>query len=121
MYHMVVLVLDELEACSDVLDAWEAANVSGVTIIESTGLGRAHEMRWLRDDFSLMPSLSSLLQSREEQHRTMFTLVDSMEMVDKLFAVTTAITGDLDGPNKGIMFVLPVTRVVGIVPKETTE
>ncbi len=40
MANLVVFVLDNIEQCSDVLDAWEQAGVSGVTIFESTGLGR---------------------------------------------------------------------------------
>ncbi|MCB0045588.1 MAG: P-II family nitrogen regulator [Caldilineaceae bacterium] len=114
MYQMVVLVLDELEVVSDVLDAWEGAGVSGVTILESTGLGRVRQNRGIRDDIPFMPSIERLLQTREEEHRTLFSLVDSDEMVDKLIDVTTAVTGDLNGPNRGIFFVLPVSRAVGI-------
>jgi hypothetical protein len=37
---MILLVLDNREQCPSVLDAWEAAGASGITILESTGLGR---------------------------------------------------------------------------------
>ena len=36
MYHMILLVLDNIEHVPDVLDAWEAAGASGITILEST-------------------------------------------------------------------------------------
>ena len=67
-----------------------------------------------RDDIPLMPSLMSLLQSREERHRTLISVVDSEEMVDKLVAATEQITGDLSAPNKGVIFVLPVLRAIGL-------
>ncbi|MCB9137472.1 MAG: hypothetical protein H6642_03895 [Caldilineaceae bacterium] len=119
MYQMVVLVLDQLEVVSDVLDAWEEAGVSGITLLESTGLGRIRRKRGIRDDIPFMPSIERLLQAREEEHRTLFSLVESDEMVDKLMEVTTAVTGNLDGPNRGIFFVLPVSRTMGIRTRTT--
>ena len=119
MYQMVVLVLDELEKSADVLDAWEEVGVTGVTILESTGLGRLRFGAGMRDDIPIMLTLSSLMQTREEQHRTMFTLVQGDETVDRLIEATQSVTGNLDGPNRGILFVLPVMRTVGIaLPEE---
>ena len=40
MAHLLVFVLDNLEQCSDILNAWEEAGTPGVTILESTGLAR---------------------------------------------------------------------------------
>ena len=37
---MVVFVLNDPDRSQDVLDAWEAAGIIGVTILESSGLGR---------------------------------------------------------------------------------
>lgn len=116
MYRMVTLVMDELEQVSEVLTAWQRAGVSGITIWESRGIGRMHKDAGLRSDIPIMPSLTSLLRTREEEHRTIFTLVDSEEMVEKLIAVTQEITGGLEGPNKGILFVMPVMQVVGVMP-----
>lgn len=122
MIRMVVLVLDDLNKSAEVLEAWEQAGVTGITILESTGLGRMKSRLAVRDDAPLMPSLAWLLQHREEQHRTIFTLVESDDMVDRLIAVTQEITGDLDAPNRGILFVLPVLRTVGLAhPADTVQ
>ena len=43
MSYMVVLVVDDVEQCPAVLDAWEEIGVSGVTILASTGLGRVRK------------------------------------------------------------------------------
>lgn len=40
MAHLLVFVLDNLEQCPAILEAWEEAGVSGVTILEGSGLGR---------------------------------------------------------------------------------
>lgn len=113
MYQMVLLILDDLDLCSDVLAAWEATGVSGITILESTGLGRVRKAGF-RDGLPLMPSLLNLMQSREETHRTLFTVVEGEEMVDRLIQATETITGDMSAANTGVLFVLPVSRVVGI-------
>ena len=114
MYRMVVLVMERFGRTKEVMDAWQDVGVSGITVWESRGIGRMHDDVGLRDDIPIMPSLSTLLQTREEEHRTIFTLVEDDEMVDKLIDVTEEITGGLDGPNKGILFVLPVMRAVGV-------
>ncbi|MCA9973922.1 MAG: hypothetical protein KC425_27105, partial [Anaerolineales bacterium] len=100
MYHMVLLVADDVSACPSILDAWEEVGVSGVTILESTGLGRMRDYG-IRDDLPLMPSLLNLIRTREEHHRTLFTVVDSEEKVDALVEATQKVIGTLEAPNKG--------------------
>lgn len=113
MYNLVVLVVDEIEKCSDVFDAWEAAGVRGITILESTGMARASQMLY-RDDLPLMPSISDLLEGREEQHRTLFSLVEGEKMIEQLLVATETVLGDLDAPGTGIFFAFPVARVKGL-------
>lgn len=113
MYHMILLILDDVNQCSTILEAWEAQGVSGITILESTGLGRVRKLS-IRDDMPLMPSLSRLLQNREERHRTLFSVVEGEEMVDKVIQATEAVLGDLEKAHNGVLFVLPVSRVVGL-------
>jgi len=113
MYHMVLLILDNMDQCPSILDAWDALGVGGITILESTGLGRMRKLG-IRDDIPLMPSLSRLLQTREERHRTLFTVVESEEMVDRIVEATEAIIGNMDQSHNGVLFVLPVSRVFGL-------
>ena len=40
MSYLVVLIVDDPEDCPTILDAWDDLGVSGVTILESTGMGR---------------------------------------------------------------------------------
>jgi hypothetical protein len=114
MYYLVVFVLDDVNLGPDVLDAWVAAGVGGITILESTGLARIQEKEGLRDDIPLMPSLRSLLNRREEHHRTLFSIVEGEAMVEKVIAATEEVVGKLNTPNTGIMFAFPLTHVVGV-------
>lgn len=113
MYHMVLLIVYDIEQCPDVLDAWDALNVPGITILESTGLGTIREAG-IRDDLPLMPSLADLFRSKERRHRSIFTVVEGEEMVDKLVEKTQEILGSLEEPRNGVIFVLPVSRVEGL-------
>lgn len=112
MHYMVLLVVYDIDASAAVLDAWEAAEVPGITILESTGLGSIRQIV-ARDDLPLMPSLRDLFRSREHNHRTLFTVVEGEEVVDRLIGLTEKIMGDLNNPHNGVLFVLPVARVVG--------
>lgn len=113
MYHMILLVVDNPDQCPPILDAWEELGVGGITILDSTGLGRLRKANY-RDDIPLMPSLSFLLKGREERHRTIFTVVEGEERVDRIIERTQSILGDLNEANVGVLFVLPVSRVVGL-------
>jgi hypothetical protein len=114
MNYLVIFVIDEVEQCPEIFDAWEEIGVTGVTILESTGLGRIRRAAGYRDDLPLMPSIRSLLQTQEEHHRTLMVLIKEEAKVDKLIEVTENIVGDLNEPNKGVLMVLPVLRVVGL-------
>ena len=112
MAHLVVFVLDNISQCNDVLKAWEEAGASGITILESTGLGRLRGV--VRDDLPLLPSLRDLLASQEMHHRTLFTVVDDEATLDRIIAATEQIIGDFSRHHTGLLFVVPVTRVLGL-------
>jgi nitrogen regulatory protein P-II 1 len=120
MNYLVVLVVDDIDRCSEVLDAWEAAGVLGVTILTSTGLGRMRRAG-LRDDLPLMPNLQDLLESEEVHHRTLLSVVDSQELVDKMVAIARQVIGELEGPHTGFLFVVPVVQVYGLGKHRTNR
>jgi len=84
----------------------------GITILESTGLRRMQAA--IRDDLPLMPSLRDLLAGQETHHRTLFSVVPDDATVDRIFAATERVVGDLSQPNTGFLFVVPVSRVLGL-------
>ena len=114
MYYLVTLVLDDLNHELEVYDAWEQAGVGGITIIDSTGLARVRQKEGYRDDIPLMPSIRSFFHSREEHHRTIFSIVPGEEMVRRLIEATEAVTGKLTEPHTGIIFAFPISHVAGI-------
>lgn len=120
MNYLVVFVVDDLDHCPAILDAWEAAGVPGVTVLSSTGLGRIRRAGLL-DDMPLMPSLHDLLEREEVNHRTLLSVVDSQEMVDKMVSVAEQVVGNLEDPHTGFLFVVPVAQVYGLGKHRTNR
>jgi nitrogen regulatory protein PII len=117
MYYLVVMIVNEPDDCPALLDAWEAAGVKGITILNSSGLGHIRRAG-LRDDLPLLPSLEDLFQSEEVYHRMLMSVVEDQAMVDRLVQVTHQITGNLDRPHSGFLFVVPVSQVYGLDRKD---
>jgi nitrogen regulatory protein PII len=117
MAYWVVLVLDDPDRTRDVLDAWEATGVPGVTILDSSGLGRVRRAG-IRDDVPLMPSLGDLFRRQEDLHRTLFSVVEDQSQVDAMVQATEAVVGKLDRAHTGLLFVVPVGQVYGLPKKE---
>jgi nitrogen regulatory protein PII len=113
MYYLVVMVVNDPEDCPAVLDAWEAAGATGVTILYSSGLGHLRRAALL-DNIPLMPSLESLFKDEEIHHRTLMCVVEGQEMVDRLVDAAHTVAGDLDKPHSGFLFVVPVAQVYGL-------
>ena len=61
-----------------------------------------------------MPSLHDLIGREEVSHRTLLSVVDSQELVDKMVAAVQDIIGNLEEPHTGFLFVVPVLQVFGL-------
>jgi hypothetical protein len=119
MAHLLVFVLDNMEQCPGILDAWEEAGARGVTILESTGLRRLRGA--LQDDLPLLPSLRDLLASRELHHRTLFTVIEDEATLERVITATERIIGDFTRHYTGLLFVVPVARVLGLEKRGPEE
>lgn len=111
--YLVLFVLHDYELLKDLLDAWENAGVSGATILHSSGLGRVRQGA-LMEDLPLIPNLDALFQNEEYFSRTVFTVIDREELIEKIYRATESVVGPLDQPGTGLLVVLPVYQVFGL-------
>lgn len=116
MPQLINLVIHDNDRVDDVVHAWLEAGITGLTLVDTCGLTHHVGHRGLRDDVPLFPSLRSLLEASGNQNRLLFALVADDFDTDGLIRQTEAVLGGLDTPGTGILFVLPVTRVVGLQP-----
>ncbi len=114
MANLIALVLVNESLCDEVIRAWERAGVPGLTIVESYGMRHVQRRQDVRDDLPIFPSLRGLMEGDEISHRMLLSVVPDGFDVDGLIERTEAITGDLDAPDSGFLFVTPVTRVRGL-------
>lgn len=110
------LVLDNPALLNDVLEAWSEVGVRGITILESTGVHRVRS-KASRQDAPFMLGFSRLLRTDQVGHYTLFAVVPSMDIVEKLVAATERIVGDLSQPNTGVLFATPLVAAWGL-PKQ---
>src|SRR5512139_3760942 len=75
MPKLIVAILTNLQTCHDVIHLWEELGVPGATILDSIGMRHLKERQAHRDDLPLMPSLRSMLEQEEFNHRTIFSVV----------------------------------------------
>lgn len=107
--NLLALVTDDLERCSMVLDAWQEAGVSGVTMLNAAG-GRYASAR---DDLPLMVSLRAMLAGSQPSNHIVFALIDDDIVLERAIRAALDIVGDFQTPDSGIMFVVPVSRAWG--------
>lgn len=116
MTQVVVLIVDNPDDCGPILTKWESIGVTGVTIFESSGLGRLRRAGY-RDDLPILPSLSDLFQQDEIRHRTLVSVVEDPPKVEEMVAAAHSVIGDLDEAHSGFLFVVPVTKAYGLGKK----
>jgi len=118
MPQMIGLVVHNPARVDEIVRAWVAAGVPGMTFLDSSGLVHHLRDRDSRDDLPLFPSVRRLLHDEEEQGRLLFSVVPDGFDVDAVAAITEQVLGPLSAPGTGILFVIPVVRVFGLQPAQ---
>ena len=111
MSQLFVLILQDPDLEQDVLSVWLKQKVPGVTMIESYGLSHTDGEF---DELPLMPSLSAILRSQHDSNVMLWSILPGDFDVDGLVAATESVVGDLNEPNVGVAFTMPITRTWGL-------
>ncbi len=110
--ELLFFVLNNLDSLDDLLKGFSENQISGATLIDSTGL--AHLLAENDYGFGMLRSLLDLSRS---QNKTIFMVCESGQ-VKKIEAIIEETVGDLNNPNTGVLFTVPVSYVKGIVKKQ---
>lgn len=113
MPSLIIAVIQEPDLANDVMLAWTRAGIRGATLLHSAGMEKLRRAGLLREDLPLIPSLEALESAREVSNATIFAVVNESVDIDAVVAATEDVVGKLGDPHTGILFVMPVTRVVG--------
>ncbi len=110
MIHLLVVILDDLSTMPELLRAWQAIGVPGVTILPSVGAYRTHT--WLSRVG--LGALDHLFENDEVRRRTLLAAIEDDDLLDRAVAEAERVVGGFDRPDSGLLLVLPVAQVRGL-------
>ena len=113
--HLLVAILNSPDDADSILEGFVELGVRGATVINSEGMGRV-----LSHDIPIFAGLQTLLNQSGPENRTILTVV-SADLIDPIISLIQESCGDLKKPATGIIFTLPVDRVVGLAGQEPGE
>lgn len=104
------LILNKTEKLNDVLEAYVKVGIKGATVVDSQGMGSALSE-------SNLPMfggfLRTVLDNNRPFNKVIFSVVKDEEVLNDAIVAVEDILGDMSKPGVGLMFVMPVDRVVG--------
>lgn len=107
---LLIFVLNNIDKLDELMLELSNDGVKGATIIQSSGM--AHSL-YNNEESKFINSLKALLDPDQRENRTIFTVVDDQQ--EKIFFdVVEKVIGDLNKPNTGIIFTVPIGEVRGI-------
>jgi len=109
--RLLVAVINDPEKLDEILSGFLEMGVTGATVVNSEGMGRL-----LSHDIPIFAGLQTLISGSRPQNRMIFSVVPAL-LVDPVLELLQEICGNLASPATGIVFVLPVDRVVGLAPE----
>lgn len=104
------LVLNDTDYLDEILARFVDVGVQGATILDSQGMASALVSSRGRD-YPLFGSLKALLEGARPYNKTIFTVLDSEELVERTVEAVRDVLGDADHPSVGFMFSVPIGHV----------
>ena len=81
-------------------------------MIHSEGMGRV-----LSQEVPVFAGLQTLMSRSRPQNTTILSVIESLEVMDSAIKMVEKVCGDFDTPSTGIIFTVPLSRVVGLAPE----
>src|SRR5215212_3123700 len=106
--QLLIAVINHEEQLDDVLAGFVELGITGATVIRSEGMGHV-----LSQDVPIFAGVRSLTTRSRPNNLTVLSAVDDGK-VDAAIAMIQEVCGSLDAPGAGIVFTIPIGRVVGL-------
>lgn len=114
--QLLIAVINQQEKLDEILSGLVELGVTGATILNSEGMGRV-----LTHEIPIFAGLAALASRSRPQNQTLFSVIREDDKVDAVIALLQEVCGDFDDPATGIVFTVPVSRVVGLKPEMGTD
>ncbi len=109
--QLLVAVINHVEQVDDILAGFLELGITGATVVNSEGMGHV-----LAQDVPIFAGLRSLTARSRPSNQTLFSVIED-DKVEQAIALIQEVCGSLESPGAGIVFTLPVARVVGLAPE----
>ena len=106
--QLLVAVINHAELVDDVLAGFVELGITGATVLESKGMGRV-----ISQELPIFAGLQALNARSRTANRTIFCVADDAKIAAAITMIEET-CGNLQEAGVGILFTLPVTRVVGL-------
>ena len=109
--QLLILILKKVEIQNEIMKQLAEAGIKGGTVLEGTGMAKTLSNM---EDIPIAGMLRRILSDEEKEvcKVMMFILKDEQVMTTRI--TIKKIIGDLNAPNTGIMFSIPITYVEGL-------
>jgi len=110
--QLLIAVINQEEKLDEILSGLVELGVTGATLIDSEGMGRV-----LTHDIPIFAGLDTLASRSRPKNQTILSVIRDDHTADRVIALLQEICGDFEDPATGIVFTIPVSRVVGLSPE----
>lgn len=110
--ELLIAVIDDPDRTEEILAGLLEEGVTGATIISSEGMGRL-----LSQELPMFAGLQTLIERSRPRNQTLFSVIEDPETVNRAIEVIERACGGIASPATGIVFTVPVNRVVGLAPQ----
>lgn len=111
--NALFIVINEIDYVDEILEKFLDIGVGGATILDSQGMGSAMA-QGDTSDIPLFGSLKRYLDSSRPYNKTIFTIIEDEELLEKAVNSVKEIVGDLNKLGVGVMFTVPIGKVYGM-------
>lgn len=108
--YVLIIVLNAIDYLDDILSGFVREEISGATILDSQGMGSAI-VNGENKNVPFFGTLHMLIGDSHPYSKTIFTVLENEEIVEKAVAVVNETLGDISSAGVGFMFTIPVGKV----------
>lgn len=109
--QLLILILKKVDQVSELIKSLAESGVKGGTILEGTGMA---ESLVSMEDLPIFSALRRILADEERETSQVMLFVLRDEQIAPTTKVIKQVIGDLNRPNTGIMFTVPISHVEGL-------
>jgi len=108
--YALIIVLNKTNYLEDILTEFVRLGVRGATIIDTQGMASAIVHGQI-EDIPLFGSLKTILEGSLPYNKTIFSVIDNEELLQKTVESVNEVLSDVSGPGVGFMFAVPVVKM----------